>query len=118
AGFLAGVEGVVDGFLDGGEEGFAGAVEAQQVAVLGEELRDGDFALFLGHVLRADAVDDGGLPRRSALFEARRRVLDLLEFGSRSFLLSRRRTAHDFPLLAGWTAAGRFLLQMCLLIQI
>jgi hypothetical protein len=37
AGLLAGVEGVVDGFLDGGQEGLAGAVEAEEVAVLGEE---------------------------------------------------------------------------------
>jgi len=57
--------GVVDGFLDGREEGFAGAVEAQEVPVLGEELRDGDFALFLGHVLRGDAVDGGACPRSS-----------------------------------------------------
>jgi hypothetical protein len=96
--FFAGVEGVVDSFLDGGEEGLAGAVEPEEVAVLGEELRDGDFALFLGHVLRADAVDDGGL-------------LDFLEFGSRDFLLGRRRTSHGFPLLPGWTGFGWLLLQ-------
>ena len=49
AGLLAGVEGVVHGFLDGGQEGLAGVVEAEQVAVLGEELGDGDLALLGRH---------------------------------------------------------------------
>jgi hypothetical protein len=39
---FAGVEGVVYGFLDGGEEGLARVVEAEEVAVFGEELGDGD----------------------------------------------------------------------------
>ncbi len=48
---LAGVQRVVDRLLDGGQEGLAGVVEAQQVAVLGEELADGDVALAGGHRL-------------------------------------------------------------------
>ena len=51
AGFLAGVERVVDGFLDGGEQRLRGVVEAEQVAVLGEELRDRDLALLRGQRL-------------------------------------------------------------------
>ena len=40
AGLFAGVQGVVDRLLDGGQQGLAGVVETQQVAVLGEELAD------------------------------------------------------------------------------
>jgi hypothetical protein len=42
---LGGVEGIVDRFFDAGEEGLARIVEAEEVAILGEELRDGDFPL-------------------------------------------------------------------------
>ena len=56
AGLFAGVERVVDRFLDGGQQGLARIVEAQQVAVLGEELADRDIALAGGH----------GLGRRAA----------------------------------------------------
>ena len=45
AGLFAGVERVVDRLLDRGQQGLAGIVEAQQVAVLGEELADRDIAL-------------------------------------------------------------------------
>jgi len=48
---LAGVQGVVHRLLDRGQQGLAGVVEAEQVAVLGEELADGDAALGLGHRL-------------------------------------------------------------------
>ena len=58
AGLLAGVERVVDGLLDGGQQGLARVVEAQQVAVLGEELADGDVALAGGHL---DGGDGRGL---------------------------------------------------------
>ena len=51
AGLFAGVQGVVDRLLDGGQEGLAGVVEPQQVAVLGKELADGDVALAGGHAL-------------------------------------------------------------------
>ena len=50
AGFLGGVERVVDGFLDAGEEGLARIVEAEEVAVLGEELGDGDLPLAGAHL--------------------------------------------------------------------
>src|SRR5262249_52265502 len=40
AGLFAGIERVVDGFFDRREERFARVVEAQQMAVLGEELAD------------------------------------------------------------------------------
>jgi hypothetical protein len=49
--FLAGIEGVIDGFFDGGEQGFAWIIEAEEVSVLGEELADGYFLLGLCHVL-------------------------------------------------------------------
>jgi hypothetical protein len=48
---LAGVERVVDRLLDGGEHRLARVVEPEQVAVLGEELADGDVALAGGHAL-------------------------------------------------------------------
>ena len=51
AGLFAGVEGVVHGLLDGGQQGAARVVEPEQVAVLGEELADADLALLLGHVV-------------------------------------------------------------------
>ena len=55
AGLLAGVERVVDGFLDRGEERLRGVVEAEQVAVLDEELGDRDLALLLRQRLGGDA---------------------------------------------------------------
>jgi hypothetical protein len=56
AGLLAGVERVVDRLLDGGEERLGGVVEAEEVAVLGEELGDGDLALPGGHLLGGGAA--------------------------------------------------------------
>lgn len=47
AGLLGGVEGVVDGLLDGGDEAPGSAVEPEHVLVLLEELGDGDRALAL-----------------------------------------------------------------------
>ena len=47
AGLLAGVERVVDGLLDRGQQRLRRVVEAEQVAVLGEELGDRDLALAL-----------------------------------------------------------------------
>jgi len=44
-GLLARVQRVVDRLLDGGQECLLGIVEPQQVAVLGEELGNGDLAL-------------------------------------------------------------------------
>ena len=61
AGLLAGVERIVDGFLDRGEQRLPRIVEAQQVAVLGEELADRDVALLGGHRLgRGPAARRGG----------------------------------------------------------
>ena len=57
AGFLGRVERVVDGFLDAGEERLPRIVEAEQVAVLGEELGDGDLPLAGAHL---DRGYDGG----------------------------------------------------------
>jgi hypothetical protein len=48
----ADIEGVIDGFFDGGEQCFAWVIEAEQVSVLGEKLADGYFLLGLCHVLR------------------------------------------------------------------
>ena len=56
AGLFAGVERVVDGFLDRGQQGLARIVEAEQVAVLGEELADRDIALAGGHRLGRGAA--------------------------------------------------------------
>ena len=56
AGLFAGVQGVIDRLFDGSEQGLAGIVEAQQVAVLGEELADGDFLLARRHRLRGGAA--------------------------------------------------------------
>ena len=67
AGLLAGVEGVVHGFLDRGEQRLGGIVEAQQVAVLREELGDRDLPLALGHGLRGGAPGRGFLSGRNAL---------------------------------------------------
>ena len=67
AGFLAGVERVVDRLLDGGEERLGRVVEAEQVAVLGEELGDGDLALPVAigsAVARRFGVRGEGLARR------------------------------------------------------
>jgi hypothetical protein len=54
-GFLAGVEGVVDGLLDRGEQRLSRVVEAEEVAVLGEELGDGDVPLLGRHRLGGGA---------------------------------------------------------------
>ena len=43
--FFAGIEGVIDGFFDGGEQGFSRVIEAEHVPVFGEEFADGDFFL-------------------------------------------------------------------------
>jgi hypothetical protein len=43
--FLAGIERVVDRFLDAREERLAGRIEPEQMAVLREELADRDVAL-------------------------------------------------------------------------
>src|SRR5207253_2583373 len=68
-------------------------------------LGDGDFALLLGHVLRADAVDDGFLD----FLELR------LELGNGCFFPGRRGTAHGIPLLLrGWTGFGSLGLQVTL----
>src|SRR3989475_8119592 len=56
SGFLAGVEGVVDGLFDAGEERLSGVVEAQEMTVLGEELGHRDLSLARTHL-------DGGHPR-------------------------------------------------------
>src|SRR5215813_9394169 len=47
---LGGVEGVVRRFLHAGEERLARIVEAEEMAVLGEELGDGDLALARAHL--------------------------------------------------------------------
>ena len=48
-GLFAGVEGIIDGLLDRREQGLAGIVESEQVAVFGEEFADGDVPLLGGH---------------------------------------------------------------------
>jgi hypothetical protein len=51
SGLLAGVEAIVHGLFDRRQQRLSLVVEAQQVAVLGEKLGDGDFSLLLGHRL-------------------------------------------------------------------
>ena len=60
AGLFAGVQGVVDRLLDGGQEGLAGVVEPEQVPVFGEKLADGDVALAGGHRLGRGAATQFG----------------------------------------------------------
>src|SRR6266446_3147563 len=55
--WLAGVERVVDGLLDAGEQRLARIVEPQKMPVLGEELGNGDLPLASPHL-------DGGYRRR------------------------------------------------------
>jgi hypothetical protein len=50
AGLLGRVERVVHRFLDAGEQGLARVVEAEQMAILGEELGDGDLPLARAHL--------------------------------------------------------------------
>ncbi len=52
AGFFASIERVVDGLFHRGEQGFGRVVKPEQMAVLGEELRDGDVTLLGAHRLR------------------------------------------------------------------
>lgn len=49
AGFFASVERVVDGFLHGGQESFAGIIESEKMSIFCEEFADRDIALFGGH---------------------------------------------------------------------
>jgi hypothetical protein len=64
---FAGVERVVDRFLDGGEQRLLRVVEAEQVAVLGEELRDRDLALPRRHRRRVLAARRTGILRLRGL---------------------------------------------------
>ena len=52
-GLFAGIDGIIDGFFDCGEEGFAWVIESEQMPVLLEELTDGYFLLSLCHSLGA-----------------------------------------------------------------
>ena len=67
---LAGVEAVVDRLLDRCQQRLARTVEAEQVAVLGEELRDRDLALLARHAVscRAAGPSRGLLLRGLHLF--------------------------------------------------
>ena len=49
AGFFAGIERVIDRFLHTGQERFTRAVEAEQMPVLSEKFRNGDFPLARAH---------------------------------------------------------------------
>jgi hypothetical protein len=60
AGFLAGVQRIVDGFLDRRQERFAGIVEPQHVPVLGEEVRDRNFLLLFRHRLGVGSISGHG----------------------------------------------------------
>ena len=62
---LAGVERIVHGLLHGGEERFSRVVKTEQMAVLREELADGDVALLGRHRLRRGPAALVGRRRRS-----------------------------------------------------
>ena len=49
AGFLAGIERIVDRFLHGGDQGLGRGIETEQMTILEEEFGDGDFALAARH---------------------------------------------------------------------
>jgi hypothetical protein len=55
-GFFTGIERVIDGFFDGGEQCFAWVIESEQMSVLREEFADGYFLLGLCHVLRGGST--------------------------------------------------------------
>jgi hypothetical protein len=67
-GLFAGVERVVDGFLDTGQQGFTRIVESQEMSVLGEELGDGDLALASSHLDGGDPLLGGRRDRRLGRF--------------------------------------------------
>ncbi len=85
--FFAGVQGVVDRFLDRRQEGLAGVVEPEKVPVLGKELGDRDLALlgchcfggrarcgrFLGHATLRGGSESGesGMRGKDSGFQAR-----------------------------------------------
>ena len=63
--FLARIERVVDGFLDGREQRLLRVVKSQKVTVLREKLRHRDFSLTRGHALRClPALRTSGWSRR------------------------------------------------------
>src|SRR5688572_5968165 len=51
SGFLARIQGIVDGFLYGGEERLSRVIETEKVPVLREELADGNVPLLRRHCL-------------------------------------------------------------------
>src|SRR5688572_18373780 len=55
SGFLAGIERVIYGFLDGREKGFSRIVKTEKMAILGKELADGDVTLLRRHRLGGGA---------------------------------------------------------------
>src|SRR5437899_1065222 len=59
SGLFAGLERVVDGLLDAGQQGFSRIVEAEELAILCEELRDGDLPLARSHLDGGDRRSGG-----------------------------------------------------------
>ncbi len=49
AGFFTCIEGVIDSFFDGGQEGFAWVIESEEVSIFCEEFADRNIALFGCH---------------------------------------------------------------------
>ena len=56
AGLLTGIQGVIHGFFDAGEQRLARVVEAEQMPVLGEEFGNGNFPLPRTHFHRGDLL--------------------------------------------------------------
>ena len=85
AGLFAGVERVVDRLFDGGQQGLARIVEAEQMPVLGEELADRNIALAGGHRLGRGAAATAsfavGVLRLRRLIVGSGRVVGRLDAG-------------------------------------
>ena len=97
AGFFAGIERIIDGFFDRGQQCFARIVEAQQVAILGKEFADRNIALRRGHRLGRGTVA-ARLAGRLFGFQ----LGDVVNFVGRRFTPARRHWSH------GRCSHGRF----------
>ena len=79
--FLAGVQRVVDRFLDGRQQRLARIVETQQMAVLGKELADRNVPLFGGHGFGRDTPGPGGLRGGDIQFSGLQNVTGIVRNG-------------------------------------
>src|SRR5215510_6893740 len=73
-GFFACVERVVNGLLHAGQERLARVVKAEEMVVLGEELRDGDRALTRAHLDGGHGGPGGGAGARALCYKQNSRA--------------------------------------------